>query len=307
VSSSPARPRRRRAIATSAALAAAVAVVGLALGGCRPDEQRAPAGKTAAAPQRIVAIAPSAVELVFALGLGERVVGVGDYVAWPPEAAGLPRLGGLLDPQLETMAALRPDLAVLLPSERELGERLAALGIEVMVVPHETLADVEAAALAVSERAGVPAAGEAFAARWRRDLAADPLPGSPTVALIVARQAGELGRPLVAGPGTFLDELLARLGARNAFADAGLPWPQVGLEELVERDPDVLVELQPLAQSPAEAAALRRDWQRLPTLGAVRAGHLAVVGGDHTLIPGPRLPRLYGELREALRAASPPP
>src|SRR6185295_15604866 len=88
-------------------------------------------------PRRIVAVAPSAVELLFALGLGDRVVGVGDHVAWPPAATELPRLGGLLDPRLETVATLRPDLAVLLPSERELGERLAALGVEGLVVPHE--------------------------------------------------------------------------------------------------------------------------------------------------------------------------
>jgi iron complex transport system substrate-binding protein len=231
------------------------------------------------------------------------VVGVGDHVAWPPEAARLPRLGGLLDPRLETVVALAPDLAVLLPSERELGERLAALGVDVLVVPHESLADVERAALAIAGRAGVPDAGRAFVARWRADLAPSPLPGRPRVALVVAREGGELGRPLVAGPGSFLDELLGLMGAANAFGDAGLPWPQVALEEVVARDPELIVELQPRAPAAAEAAALRADWQRLPALSAVRTGRVVVLGGSHALLPGPRLPQLYRELRQALAAA----
>jgi iron complex transport system substrate-binding protein len=257
-------------------------------------------------PARIIAVAPSAVELLFALGLGDRVVGVGDYVSWPPEATRLPRLGGLLDPRLETVAALRPDLAVLLPSERELGERLVALGVEVLEVPHETLADVERAAERVAARAGDPAAGQAFVTAWRRDLAPAPLPGKPRVALVVARQPGELGRPLMAGPGSFLAELLDLLGVTNAFADAPIAWPQVALEEVVSRDPEILVELQPEPPSAAERAMLVADWGRLPALTAVRSGRIVILAGDHTMVPGPRLPRLYRELRAALLGAAPP-
>ena len=188
---------------------------------------------TVPSPRRIVVIAPSAAELVWALGLGDRVVGVGDYVAWPPEARALPKLGGLLDPRLETAAALRPDLAVLLPSQRELGERLAALGVPVLEVPHESLADVERAAQAIAARAGVPEAGRRFAARWRRELAPAPLPRRAGVVVVVTREPGALGRPLVAGPGSFLDELVTRLGLRNVFADAPIAWPQVALEEIL--------------------------------------------------------------------------
>lgn len=299
----PVTLRRRRALLLGGALAGVAALAGALLAGAGPAPS--PTGTAGAPPRRIVAVAPSAVELLFALGLGDRVVGVGNYVTWPPEATRLPRLGGLLDPQLETVAYLRPDLAVLLPSERELGERLLALGVDVLVVPHESLADVERAAAAVAERAGVRQAGAGFAARWREELAPAPLPGRPRVLLVVARQPGELGRPLVAGPGSFLAELLDRMGAANVFADAALPWPQVSLEEVVARDPELIVELQPQAPTAAEAAALRADWQRLPTLSAARAGRVIVLGGDHTLIPGPRLPRLYRELRAAVAAAAP--
>jgi iron complex transport system substrate-binding protein len=282
------------------ALAAAAALVA-SLG---TGSAAAAAPARAAVPRRIIAVSPSAAELLFALGLGERVVGVGDYVQWPPAARALPRLGGLLDPRLETVAALRPDLAVLLPSERELGERLSALGVEVLVVPHETLADVERAARVIADRAAVPEAGRRFAASWRRELAPAPLPRRVSVFLVVAREPGALGRPLTAGPGNFLSELLARLGADNVFADAPLPWPQVSLEEVVARRPQVILELQPRPPTPTEEAALRADWQQLAVLPAVREGRVLVLGAEHALVPGPRLPLLYRELRRVLSAVA---
>lgn len=255
-------------------------------------------------PRRIIAVAPSAAELLFALGLGDRVVGVGEYVAWPPATAKLPRLGGLLDPRLETVVALHPDLAVLLPSERELGERLTALGVDVLVVPHETVDDVVRAARAVAQRCGVPAAGERLAASLERELAPAPLPGPKARVLLVAeRERGQLAQLLLAGPGTFLDELLGRLGATNAVADSPLAWPQVSLEEVVAKQPDVIVELQAHALTNAAAAALRADWWRVPGLPAGRT-KVVVVAGDWALVPGPRLPILYRELRRAL--ATPP-
>ena len=280
-----------------AVLLAAVSTAGLA------ESARAPSPAAAPAPRRIVAVAPSAAELLWARGLGDRVVGVGDYVSWPPQARALPKLGGLLDPRLETVAALRPDLAVLLPSERELGERLAALGVPVLEVPHESLADVERAAQAIAARAGVPAAGRRFAARWRRELAPSPLPRRASVVVVVTREPGALGRPLVAGPGSFLDELVTRLGMRNVFADAPIAWPQVALEEILGRRPDVIVELQARPPTAAQAEALRRDWRAVPQVPAVRDGRIVVLGGDHALVPGPRLPQLYRELRAALAAA----
>jgi ABC-type hemin transport system substrate-binding protein len=292
---------RRRWLA-GPALAVALAAAALAA---------APAAPRAQPARRIIAVAPSAAELLFALGLGDRVVGVGEYVAWPPQATRLPRLGGLLDPRLETVVGLHPDLAVLLPSERELGERLTALGVEVLVVPHETIADVAQAARRVARRAGVPAAGERFAAAFERELLPAPLPahlpnqGHPRVMLVAERERGQLAQLLLAGPRTFLDELLARLGGTNAVADSPLPWPQVSLEEVVARRPDVIVELQPRRLGAAEAAALRADWRTVPGLEPATV-RVAVVSGDWALVPGPRLPTLYRELRRALVAAAPP-
>lgn len=251
-------------------------------------------------PQRIVALAPNLTETLFALGLGDRVVGVGDYSTWPPEAARKPHLGGLFNANLEGIVALHPDLVVLLPSQRDLADKLAPLGIDSLIVEGESLADVERSFSVIAKRCGVPEAGERLTAEWRAGLAPRPIPGHPKVLLSVGRAEGKLADVLVAGPGTFLDELLTRMGGVNVFADAKIRYPKVSLEEVVARAPDFILELSSDPVSPEAARKLAADWSRLGDLPAVRTGRIAVIGGDYTVIPGPRLPRLYREMRAAL-------
>lgn len=273
------------------------------LAGCR--EERAPERSAEeTAPRRIIALTPSLVETLFALGLGDRVVGVGNYTTWPPAALAKPRLGGLFDPNLERIAALHPDLAVLLPSEGDLGTKLKPLGVEVLIVPDETLADIEASFRTIARRCGTPEVGERLAAELHAGLVPQPLPGPPPrVMLSVGRRAGSLGEVVVAAHGTFLDELLTRLGAENVFADAPSRYPQIGLEEIVARKPEVIVELRAEALAPAVIASLIQDWRVLPQVPAVRDGRVEVIAGNHVLIPGPRLPQFYRELRQALLRA----
>jgi iron complex transport system substrate-binding protein len=275
------------------------------LTGCR-EEARPPAseGAAAASPgpcRRVIALTPSLVETLFALGLGDRVVGVGDYSTWPPEVEKRPHLGGLFNPNLERIVSLKPDLAVLIPSERDLAAKLQPLGIDVLVVENESLADVERSFHTMAERCGVAEAGERLAAEWRQGLAPSPLPGPPPrVMLSVGRQPGRLGDLIVAGKGTFFHELLERLDAENAFADAPGLYPQINLEEIVARRPEVVFELRAYPVTPEVAASLRSDWGELGDIPAVSERRIEILAGDYVVIPGPRLPRLYREMREAL-------
>lgn len=276
----------------------------LCLGGlaCRGDAR--PETGTGHLPRRIVALTPSLSETLFALGLGDRVVGVGDYTSWPPEARTKPRLGGLFNPNVERIAALRPDLAVLMPSERDLAAKLGPLGIEALIVPIESLADVERSFTTIAERCGVPEAGARLRAEWKGGLEAEPPPGRrPRVVLSVGRDPGRLGEVTVASSRTFLDEILTRSGGVNAFADAPALYPQAGLEEIVARAPDLIVELRSEPLSPAAARALAEEWKQLPQIAAVREGRVVVIAADYALVPGPRLPLLARDLRRALSAA----
>jgi ABC-type hemin transport system substrate-binding protein len=272
------------------------------LAGCGKGEERAAAG-SAASCRRVIALAPNLSETLFALGLGARVVGVDDYSHWPPEVETLPRLGGLFNPNLERIVSLHPDLALLVPSERDIGEKLRRFEIDSLIVSNETLADIERSFHKIAGRCGVPEAGARLAAEWRDGLRPAAVPGAPRVLLSTGRPAGRLVDLVVAGPGTFLDELLHRLGAVNAFADAPIRYPEVGMEEIVARAPDVVIELRADPLSAEVAGRLVDDWRALPQLPAVREKRVQVISGDHVLIPGPRLPQFYRELRKALGGA----
>jgi iron complex transport system substrate-binding protein len=273
--------------------------------GCRrgvPEdaELAAPVG-----PQRIIALAPSVAEVVHVLGLSDRVVGVGDYVTWPPELAAKKRLGGLFNADFESIVALRPDLAILLESEESLRSRLEDVGVEVLTVPSDSLSDIEFAVGAIADRCGVKERGEEVLRQWRLDLAPRPLPVPLRVAMVVGREPRRLGDMVVAGPSTFFDQLLRRLGASNAFGDVGALYPQVGIEEILRRRPDVVVEIQPLTVPQSRVAALEKDWAGLADL-AGGGPCIAIVDGPYVLVPGPRLPQVYAELRAALEACAGP-
>jgi ABC-type Fe3+-hydroxamate transport system substrate-binding protein len=120
------------------------------------------------------------------------------------------------------------------------------------------------------------------------------------VLLSLERVAGRLGELLTAGPGSFYDELLARLGVENVLADAASPFPRIGVETILARRPEVIVEIQAEAPSAEGRKALLADWKAFPDLPAVQAGRVEVVGGSFTLVPGPRLPLLYRGLARAI-------
>lgn len=266
----------------------------------------APGGEPAAgvAPARVVPLAPNLTEIVFALGLGERVVGVSDYASWPPEVRELPRLGGLVDPNLERLLALEPDLVLLLPSQEEVALRLAGLGVATLVVEIETVDDLEAAVATVADRLGARAAGRELAAALARELAPRPIAGAPAAVVVPDRAPGRTEGVVVAGPGTYFHDLLGRLGAENAFADAPLRYPHVGLEEVLARAPGAILEVRPEPPSEALRRRLVADWRRFPALTAVARGQVHVLGGDWALVLGPRLPLLYRRMEEALRSAA---
>ncbi|HEV7515663.1 MAG TPA: hypothetical protein VGR07_05120, partial [Thermoanaerobaculia bacterium] len=115
---------------------------------------------------------------------------------------------------------------------------------------------------------------------------------------------GRLTDLLVAGPGTFYDELLTRLGARNAFADAPVRYPQVALEEVLTRAPDVILEIREDLPTPEVARQLTTDWWGLPQLQAASRARVVVLAGDYVVVPGPRLPRLYREMGAILDNAA---
>ncbi len=277
-----------------------VAALGVLSAHCADTPESGPVSDTD--PRRVVALAPSVVELLYELDLGDRVIGVGDYCRFPPEAAAKPRLGGLFDPHLEEIARLAPDLAVVLPSEDRLKSHLESLGIEVLTISNESLSDIESSTRTLARRFSVDQRAEKFLDGWREALEPRSLGSSPRVLIAVSRPPGNLAETLSAGPGTFYHELLERMGAVNVFGDAPALYPQVSLEETLQRHPEAIFDLRSEVPDEHAESRLRQDWSALAGVPALDNECYHVIGGDYVLLPGPRLTRLYREMREALES-----
>jgi iron complex transport system substrate-binding protein len=264
----------------------------LTMSACASESRREPARtaddfgdtlSTGAPPRRIVSLNPSTTELLFAIGAGGKLVGRTTYDMWPVAARAVPDLGPGLRPNVEAVLAAHPDLVVLYASDdnREAARRLRAAGVPTAAFRVDRIADFERVTRALGTLTGDSAAAlatvdsvRATIARVRVATAALP---RPTVFWPLYDQ------PLLAtGSGSYLNELIDIAGGRNIYGFMKEPSPRVTFEDLMRRDPDVVL------TSPESRARYAADprWQ---ALRAVRDGHLLVVDTALVLRPGPRL------------------
>lgn len=249
-------------------------------------------------PRRIVSLAPSLTETLFALEVGESVVGVTDYCDYPEEARTRPKVGGIINPSAEAIVALQPDLVLIAreTNRRETLEALERLHIPVFVVNSERLDDVYRMIRDVAAAAGVPARGEELSRRLDARAAAveKAIRGYPPrrVFLLVGLQ------PIVtAGQGSFLDDLLRRAGGESVAAASRQPWPRFSVEELVRADPEILLVPRTPWFSPSREELLRLPgWSELKAVQEERIVYLPAAVER----PGPRLVEMLELIARAL-------
>jgi iron complex transport system substrate-binding protein len=272
----------------------------------QPEEvEQAGAGGEAPIPRRIIALAPSHVELLFALGVGDRVAGVGEHCFHPPEARTRPACGGTFDPNYEQMLSLRPDLLVVQGRAEKVDAFCRRYGVRILHLSIEDLETLFAGARELGDAVGAEAEAEALIARIQADLdrVAQRVAGRPRpkVFLCLGRQAGSLRSLFSAGGPTFLTEMLRVAGGANVLADVATRYPTISKEGLVARKPDVILEIHGGADlSAASRRRLLADWAALPSLPAVAEGRIHVLTDDFLLLPGPRVARVAERFADVL-------
>ena len=254
------------------------------------------AGATAE-PMRIVSLAPSVTETIFALGLGDRLVGVSVYCDYPPEAERIDRVGTFLTPNVEAIVAKRPDVIMAVPSPGNQGsvQALRRLGLKVVLVDPNTVAQIKASLVTIGRELNHEAAARALVARIDAQIASvharlDDVPAR-TVLMVVGQT------PLIAvGTGTFQDELIRMAHGNNLAAAAGGSWPRLSIEFAIAAAPEVIIDTSMGNEEQVGAAPAMAFWQRFPTIPAVRDGHVYGYKAYQVLRPGPRI----GEAFEAI-------
>jgi len=238
-------------------------------------------------PARVVSLAPSMTEIVYALGAGSELVGVTEHCDFPSEAAAKPKVGGIYTPNFEAILTLRPDL-VLATSEGNREEHirgLEGLRLPVHVVRPTDFASVLESVEGVGRVLGREAEAARLAGSMRREADA------------IARAVGGARRPkvlyvlwgdplIVPGRDTLITDLIRRAGGDSITAEESLPYPRLSIEEVVARGPEQII----LAQHRSGSVEDRlRDWQHLTLLPAVHRGRVQAIDGNLLHRPGPRI------------------
>ena len=241
--------------------------------------------------RRIISMAPSNTEMLFALGLDKEIVGVTAFCNYPEAAKHKQKIGGYSNPSIEAILSLDPDLIVATPDgySRDRIEKLDSTGIPVFVVNPTTLDGVMETMLTLGKITGRYDVAKQVVKKLRNRIKAVekrvekvPLEKRPKVFYEIGHD------PLItAGPGTFVDDLITRAGGINIAHNAGTGWPRYSVEAVITLEPDIIITGSHVSSGkPGESRT--RLWQKYRTVPAVKNGRIYSVDSDITLRPGPR-------------------
>jgi iron complex transport system substrate-binding protein len=255
--------------------------------------------------RRIVSLVPALTEMVFAIGAGDAIIAVSSYDEDPPQVKALPKVGALLDPDVERIIALTPDLVLLYGSQADLMTQLSRASIPYFEYRHGGLATVTSTIRALGQRTGHAQEAEALAAQVERRLSvvreATARLAKPRVLLVFGRERGSLRNIYASGGRGFLHDMLGAAGGINVFADIQAESVQASTELILARAPDVIIELRstdiPAAQ---ERTAEMSSWNTLASLPAVRTQRLYLLTGRFLVVPGPRVADATEEMARLL-------
>lgn len=254
-------------------------------------------GAAQAQPQRIISLAPSVTETVFALGMGDRLVGVSVYCDYPPEAAKIDKVGTFLAPNIEAIVAHHPDLVIAVPSPGNHGpvEQLQQLGMSVLVVDPGSIAEIRQSFLTIGHALGRDAAAAELVAGVDRKIAEVQARLGDVPRRKVLMVVGQT--PLIAaGTGTVQDELIRMAAGENVGARGGRGWPHLSIELAIAAAPDVIIDSTMGNEERTGAGAASEFWRSFPTIPAVREGRVVGFQAYEILRPGPRIAAAFATI-----------
>ena len=269
-----------------------VVLVGTLVASATPQQPGTSAGLAPA--RRIVSLVPAVTEMLFAIGAGPQVVAVSSFDDFPPEVKLLPRVGALLDPDVERILTLRPDLVITYGSQGSVEAQLARAGIRTFSYRHggvgaivQTVRDLGS----VTGRAS-QAGGKAHEIEAQFDTVRAAVRGyaRPRVLLVFGRQPQSLRQMYASGGAGFLNDILEAAGAQNVFSDVRQESVQPSQETLLARAPDIIIEIRSgRSEATTDAAGERSAWSPLASIPAVRNGRIHRLTGAQFVVPGPRV------------------
>jgi iron complex transport system substrate-binding protein len=256
-------------------------------------------------PNRIISLAPNITEILFALGLGESIVGVTNFCDYPEEAMKKPKVGGMTNPSLEAVVSLRPDIVVMTTdgNQKEFEEKVRSMKIKTYVFKARRISELPQ---------GIRDLGRALGAQEKADMLAREIERSMNVFKDSAQKSqGSNNKVLfiiwpepliVAGPGTAIDDIIALLQANNSASQATVAYPKYSIEEIIRQEPDYIFIGKGHENVKEISEGLLRKVARVP---AVKNGSVCFVS-DTLYRLGPRIVKGIEEIARCIRLKSQP-
>jgi iron complex transport system substrate-binding protein len=257
-------------------------------------------------PQRIVGLAPSTVEVLYEVGLGDQVVGVSRYCTYPPEALGKPKIAGFLDVDFEALVSLKPDCVVMVDSQHSLVDKMNQLGIRSISAEHASVDGIISSFKKIGKACGKEKESifkaeqmQAHIDATRKKLVGQP---RPRVLVCIERDpdSPRPDRVIAAGSGGFHRELINIAGGVNAY-QGSIAYPVLSREKLLNLNPDVIIDLvRDEVFEKYKEQPLLRQWYAFGELNAVKNNRVVIIAGNQHLIPGPRFLDTLDKMVEAI-------
>ena len=244
-------------------------------------------------PSRIISLIPAVTEILFAIGAGPQVVAVGSFDRYPPEILKLPRVGALIDPDLERILSLRPDMVAVYGSQVDLRAQLDRAKVPVYIYSHAGLADVTSTIRELGGRTGHAREADDLAGRIEAKLAGirRRIAGRarPRTLIVFGRENGALRGVYASGGVGFVHDMVEAAGGANVFSDVRRQSVQATTEQILAQRPDVVLELRAGSLTPAELKGETAVWNVVSAIPAVRSGRVILIADERTVVPGPRV------------------
>ncbi len=244
---------------------------------------------------------------MFALELGDRVVGRTRYCNYPLETKGIPEVGGYVDPNYEALVALKPDVVILLPEHEKVKKYLNELHINYLEVNNKTINDILTSIKTIGDSCSAAAKSSKLLKRLNETLTTIRTKtknlDKPRTIISIGRTmgSGTLKEAYIAGVKTYFNELINFAGGVNALIDSNLAYPKLSAEGLLHLNPEVIVDLvTDLKSSNIDEATVIAEWKGLHNIQAVKNNRIAVLSSDYVVIPGPRFILLLKDLAKII-------
>ncbi len=269
------------------------------------EESNAYANSTDDSPKRIISMSPAITEILFELRQEHRLVGVTEFCEYPKAAKSFPNVGGILNPNIETVLTLKPDLIIHQHDSVTVEKHAKNLGIATLSLNLTTLDHILKSIKIIGKNLRVVSQAKSLSARLSKGIEyfKSRLKDRPRRRVFLIFDDSQKGmRDIYAiGKGTFLDELLTLAGGENILSPSMVLYPKVSKEYVIAQSPEVIIEINPRKEPPQkDRESSKREWQRFPTVSAVKNNEIHFIGADHLMIPGPRVLLTVKQLAMAL-------